>query len=1129
MATLRSISMGRRPGILPKSLLFLLAASTAANAQFTPAPGSPFAVGTNPWSAAVGDFNGDGKPDLAVANESSNNVTVLLGNGSGGFTAASGSPFAAGANPYSVAVGDFNGDGKPDLAVANYSSNNVTVLLGNGSGGFTAASGSPFAVGLLPVSVAVGDFNGDGKPDLAVANDADGNVTVLLGNGSGGFTAASGSPFAAGANPFSVAVGDFNGDGKPDLAFANYSSNNVTVLLGNGSGGFTPASGSPFAVGTGPASVAVGDFNGDGKPDLAVANFNNVTVLLGNGSGGFTAAAGSPFAVGARPYSVAVADFNGDGNPDLAAANLDSDNVTVLLGNGSGGFTAASGSPFAVGTGPASVAVGDFNGDGKPDLAVANLYFTSNNVTVLLNTAPTITANPASMTFYAGVGQAVPAAIPVSVSSSTGGSTYTAASNQSWLTANPTSNATGGVTTVALSANPASLTAGTYSGTVRFTAPGFFDAATAVTFSLASPSGGFTAASGSPFAAGVDPGSVAVGDFNGDGKQDLAVANWGDSTVTVLLGNGSGGFTAVSGNPSAVGPQPESIAVGDFNGDGKPDLATANLGGNVTVLLGNGSGGFTPAAGSPFAVQYPWSVAVGDFNGDGKQDLAIASGGAGGGTNSNSVTVLLSNGSGGFTVAPGSPFAAGWGPSSVAVGDFNGDGKPDLAVTNYSSIDVTVLLGNGLGGFTAAPGSPYAVGRYPNSVAVGDLNGDGKPDLAVTTNYSGVTVLLGNGSGGFTPAPGSPFAAGTYPFSVAVGDFNGDGKPDLAVANLNSGDLTVLLGNGSGGFTPASGNPFAVGAYLSSVAMGDFNGDGRPDLAVANSISNNVMVLLGGLATTSSVLSTTAGSTIAYGTPAPLTLTVSHPLGGFNAPTGTATFLDGTTILGTASQAASPYTFTASNLAVGSHTLSASYGGDLSNIASSSNTVTIQVIGGLQYQLRTASSPAAGGTVSPASGAFYSAGSVVGVQATANAGYRFANFSGGLTGSANPQSITMNGPANVVANFTRLAPSLAASVGARTDVVAGVTRQVMITLTNTGAGPATNATIIGIGNAVMLGSGFVSVASGVPVDIGTIGTSAAANAAVIFNWPATATKVGFIVSFTADNGYSGWTGVTTLR
>src|ERR1039458_9200554 len=590
MATLRSISMGRRPGILPKSLLFLLAASTAANAQFTPAPGSPFAVGTNPWSAAVGDFNGDGKPDLAVANESSNNVTVLLGNGSGGFTAASGSPFAAGANPYSVAVGDFNGDGKPDLAVANYSSNNVTVLLGNGSGGFTAASGSPFAAGILPVSVAGGGFNGDGKPDLALAN---------------------------------------------------YGSNNVTVLLGNGSGGFTPASGSPFAVGTGPNSVAVGDFNGDGKPDLAVANSssNNVTVLLGNGSGGFTAAAGSPFAVGARPYSVAVGDFNGDGNPDLAAANLDSDNVTVLLGNGSGGFTAASGSPFAVGTGPASVAVGDFNGDGKPDLAVANLYFTSNNVTVLLNTAPTITANPASMTFYAGVGQAVPAAIPVSVSSSTGGSTYTAASNQSWLTANPTSNATGGVTTVALSANPASLTAGTYSGTVRFTAPGFFDAATAVTFSLASPSGGFTAASGSPFAAGVDPGSVAVGDFNGDGKQDLAVANWGDSTGTVLLGNGSGGFT--------------------------------------------------PAAGSPFAVQYPWSVAVGDFNGDGKQDLAIASGGAGGGTNSNSVTVLLSNGSGGFTVAPGSPFAAGWGPSSVAVGDFNGDGKPDLAVTNYSSIDVT--------------------------------------------------------------------------------------------------------------------------------------------------------------------------------------------------------------------------------------------------------------------------------------------------------------------------------------------------------------------------------------------------------------------------------------------------------
>ena len=199
-------------------------------------------------------------------------MTILLGSGSGGFSAATGSPFSAGTIPYSVAVRDFNGDGIPDIVTANAGSNSVTILLGNGAGGFSAAAGSPFAVGTNPSSVAVGDFNGDGIPDLVTANYAGDTVTILLGNGSGGFSAATGSPFSVGTNPVWFAVGDFNGDGIPDLATANGGSNNVTVLLGNGSGGFSAATGSTFSVGKNPASVAVADFNGDGLEDLAVAN-----------------------------------------------------------------------------------------------------------------------------------------------------------------------------------------------------------------------------------------------------------------------------------------------------------------------------------------------------------------------------------------------------------------------------------------------------------------------------------------------------------------------------------------------------------------------------------------------------------------------------------------------------------------------------------------------------------------------------------------------------------------------------------------------------------------------------------------------------------------------------------------
>jgi hypothetical protein len=237
----------------------------------------------NPQSVAVGDFNGDGKQDLVVTDAATNGVSVLLGNGDGSFQAAQG--FAAGYSPDFVAVADVNGDGKPDLVVADAGgyghSGGVSVLLGNGDGTFQAPR--TFGAGLHPISVAVADFNGDGKPDLAVAN-LGGGVSVLLGNGDGTFQAA--QNFAAGSAPESVAVGDFNGDGKSDLVVANNSSSNVSVLLGNGDGTFQAAQ--SFTTGSGPFSVAVGDFNGDGKLDLAVTNVGaGVSVLLGNGDGTF--------------------------------------------------------------------------------------------------------------------------------------------------------------------------------------------------------------------------------------------------------------------------------------------------------------------------------------------------------------------------------------------------------------------------------------------------------------------------------------------------------------------------------------------------------------------------------------------------------------------------------------------------------------------------------------------------------------------------------------------------------------------------------------------------------------------------------------------------------------------------
>jgi hypothetical protein len=385
---------------------------SAANpsGSFKPAAGSPITVGSGsyPASVATGDFNGDGVPDLAVANEN-NTVTILLGNGSGGFTPSPGSPFAVGSGPISLAAGDFNGDGILDLAIANELGNNVTVLVGNGLGGFTPGPGSPFAVGTPfaaasnPYFVVVGDFNGDGIQDLATANGGGGSITIFLGIGSGEFTAATASPFTIGSAPVFLAVGDFNGDGIQDLAVTSQFQDSVTVLLGNGSGGFTAAMGSPFAVGAQPLGLAVGNFNGDNFQDLVAVGSDNLAVLLGNGSGGFAAATNIPLTAGTNATSVVVGDFNGDGFADLATANRGSNNITVLLGNGSGGFSAATGSPFAVGTFPDSLAVADFNGDGIEDLATANNG--DGTVTVLLGavvgSAPqTITFGPLSSVTY---------------------------------------------------------------------------------------------------------------------------------------------------------------------------------------------------------------------------------------------------------------------------------------------------------------------------------------------------------------------------------------------------------------------------------------------------------------------------------------------------------------------------------------------------------------------------------------------------------------------------------------------------------------------------------------------------------------------------------------------------------
>ena len=331
-------------------------------------------VGTTPQSVAVGDFNGDGKQDLIVANSGSDSVTRYTGTGAGTFSASVN--YSVGTWPMVVAVGDFNNDGKDDAVTANYTTNNVSVLIGSGSGAFAAAVN--YAVGTAPYAVGVGDFNGDGKLDIAAANGNSANISVLLGTGTGTFGAA--TNFTTGTTPNSITVGDFNGDGKQDIAVANRGSNTVSIFIGNGAGSF--AAKVDFTVGSSPYTTSLGDFNGDGKQDIVTANggTTTVSVLIGNGAGSFAAA--TNFSVGGGPYFVTVGDVNGDGKQDLATANFSTNNVSVLTGDGAGNFGGLTN--YTVGTNPGSITLGDFNADGYQDFAVTNS--SSANMSVRLGT-----------------------------------------------------------------------------------------------------------------------------------------------------------------------------------------------------------------------------------------------------------------------------------------------------------------------------------------------------------------------------------------------------------------------------------------------------------------------------------------------------------------------------------------------------------------------------------------------------------------------------------------------------------------------------------------------------------------------------------------------------------------------
>jgi hypothetical protein len=346
---------------------------------------------------------------------------------------------------------------------------------------------------------------------------------------------------------------------------------------------------------------------------------------------------------------------------------------------------------------------------------------------------------------------------------------------------------------------------------------------------------------------GKGPKWISVADVNRDRNPDIVIANADEGTVSVLLGNGKGKFHAAAGSPFAAGHLPNDIAIADMNGDANPDLVIADHQSPfVTILLGDGKGEFRPAPGSPVDVHsnpHPHGVVVADFNEDGHPDVVTDSWG------SNQIEVLLGDGKGGLRT-PGKYFATGRRPyERLRSADFNKDGLPDIVTTNLDDGTVTVLLGDGRGGFHSAPGSPFAAGAKPWQVAIDDLDGDGKPDLLIIPyerdiaepSQNAVTVLQGDGNGGFRPMPGLPLPLGGChgADSVTAGDLLGDGRHEIVVACAESRNLTIFARDSDGHFLPFT-QGFKGG--WGAVALGRLTDSRHGELITANNEDGTITI-----------------------------------------------------------------------------------------------------------------------------------------------------------------------------------------------------------------------------------------------------------------------------------------------
>ena len=860
-------------------------------------PNQNTVVGNTPGCATLADVNGDGYLDLLGGDADNGTIGIALNtaNGTGlfGVLGLSGQNLIVGTRPVSVTTGDVDGDGDLDLVCANNGSNSVSVGFNNGSGIFGGTIS--IGVGTQPTTVQLADIDNDGDLDILTTNGGAGTVTVRLNNGNGAFS--TGPTITVGAVPSDLELGDIDGDGDLDLLVSNAGGASVSVRLNNGAGAFLGTTTLALPAGSTPTGLRLGDVDADGDLDLVVAQGVGGLVItyLNNSTGTFTAQA-SPLELAdyanwsvASALGVVLGDVDGDGDLDLVTAEEGSHNVVVARDGLAPPPVLPVISSFAPPAGPVGTAGVRISGTGLGGASavafngISAAFVVVSNVEITATVPAGATTGPLSVTTPTGTATSAQSFLvtatpvpPVAVLSTTPAANAVAGSRTGPVSATfaaPITNATAGrmvVTGTQRHGRQQGAVAGGGTATLSLTPSPAFAPGERVSISLpgtlASPGGGlvrphvveFRAATGglgegvfgttgqvSSTLAGTAMASQTA-DFDGDGDLDLVILTTAGSgqTVRLYLNNGSGGFTLSPVAPAPAGDLAAVLPL-DVDGDGDLDLAISSIPTaagqpSLTVWRNNGQGQF--AAGPPVVglatgpgAHPPVRMQTGDMDGDGDLDLVFLEGFPS--FNSTRLRVALNNGQGLFTAAPTVTLPIGAGPLQVA--DLDNDG--DLDVVTGGGSQLLVARNNGQGALAVQPVQATGAGGSLADLKVGDLTGDGTPDVVALFYGSGffggssaVAVFPGLGNGQF--AAGHFSAVSFTTDELQLGDYDADGQLDVLTTSYDSPRLalTVLIGTGRGPLRYPVTYQVSTGfGDITTLNAGDYDGDGSLDVLLS--------------------------------------------------------------------------------------------------------------------------------------------------------------------------------------------------------------------------------------------------------------------------------------------------------